>query len=95
MSAREGQRHSESYLNSKLPLGEVSLPLRRLQQLLSALVFGQASPNGASLLWSEVEGLVLLALVEQAQLRSLVGVDDCEDSGDRLSDIVAAREKSC
>lgn len=77
-----GPREGSSYLNSKLPLGEVSLPLLRLQQLLSALVLGQTSPNGTGLLWSEVERLVLLALIEQAQLRSLVGVDDCEDSGD-------------
>lgn len=60
----------------------MSLPLLRLQQLLPALVLGQTSPNGTGLLWSEVERLVLLALVEQAQLRPLVGVDDCEDSGD-------------
>jgi hypothetical protein len=60
----------------------VSLPLLRLQQLLLALVLGQTSPNGACLLWSEVERQVLLALVEQAELRSLVGVDDSEDSGD-------------
>lgn len=57
-------------------------PLLGLLQLLPALVLGQASSDGASLLWSEVEREVLLALVEQAELRSLVGVDDCEDSGD-------------
>jgi hypothetical protein len=67
----------------------VGLPLLRLQQLLLALVLGQTSPNGAGLLWSEVERQVLLALVEQAELRSLVGVDDSEDSGDRLSEVVA------
>ena len=60
----------------------MSRPLLRLQQGLLTLVLAQASSDGTGLLWSEVEGLVLLALVEQAQLRSLVGVDDCEDSGD-------------
>jgi hypothetical protein len=71
-----------SYLDSKFPLGKVSLPLLCLIQLLPALVLGQTSSNGAGLLRSEVERKVRLALVKEAELRSLVGVDDCEDSGD-------------
>lgn len=39
--------------------------------------------------WSEIEREVLLVLVEEAELRSLVGVNDCEDLGNGLSDIVA------
>jgi hypothetical protein len=60
----------------------MSCPLLRLLQNLSALVLGQASSDSPSLLWSEIEGHVLLVLVEEAELRSLVGVDDCEDLGD-------------
>lgn len=56
--------------------------LLRLLQGLAALVLRQTSPDGARLLWSEVEGEVLLVLVEEAELRALVGVDDCEDLGD-------------
>lgn len=69
--------------------------LLRLLQLLPALVLRQASSNGAGLLGSEVEREVLLALVEEAELRSLVGVDDCEDAGDRLSEIMAGKENPC
>lgn len=43
---------------------------------------GQSSTDGSGLLWSEVEWEVLLVLVEDSQLVSLVGVDDCEGSGD-------------
>jgi len=52
-------------------------------------VLRQASPDGTGLLWAEVEGQVLLVLVEDAQLRALVGVDDCEDLGDGFADVVA------
>ncbi len=45
------------------------------------------------MLWSEVEGEVLLVLVKQAELRALVGVDDCENLGDRLSEIVAIKNR--
>lgn len=70
------------YLDSILPLGEVDRPLLRLLQSLLALVLGQTSSDGAGLLGSEVEGKVLLVLVEEAELRALVGVDDCENLGD-------------
>jgi hypothetical protein len=60
----------------------MSRSLLRLQQGLLALVLAQASSDGTGLLWSEVEGEVFLALVEEAELRSLIGVDDCEDLGD-------------
>jgi len=51
-------------------------PLLRLLQDLAALVLAQTSPDGASLLGSEVEGEILLALVEKAELGTLVGIDD-------------------
>jgi hypothetical protein len=44
-------------------------------------VLAQASSDSAGLLWSEVEGKVFFVLVEEAELGSLVGVDDCEDLG--------------
>jgi len=56
------------------------------------LVLGESSADGAGLLGSEVEGSVLLALVEQAELSPLVGVDDGEDLGDSLADIMDASE---
>jgi hypothetical protein len=78
-----------AYLDGIFPLGKVSRPLLRLQQSLLALVLAQASSDGTGLLRSEVEGEVFLVLVEEAELCSLVGVDDCEDLGDGLSDIMA------
>jgi hypothetical protein len=78
-----------AYLDGILPLGKVSRSLLRLQQGLLALVLAQASSDGTGLLRSEVEGEVFLVLVEEAELCSLVGVDDCEDFGDGLSDIMA------
>lgn len=41
------------------------------------------------MLGSEIEREVFLFLVEEAELRTLVGVNDGEDFGNRLSDIVA------
>lgn len=55
----------------------------------AALVLAETSADGAGLLGSEVEGEVFLFLVEEAELRALVGVNDGEDFGDRLADIVA------
>lgn len=52
-------------------------------------MLAQASSDRTGLLGSEVEGEVFLVLVEEAELCSLVGVDDCEDLGNRLSDIMA------
>ena len=63
-------------------------PLLRLQQGLLTLVLAQSSADSSGLLWAEVEWEVLLALVEQAELRALVGVDDCEDLCDRFAEIV-------
>lgn len=52
-------------------------------------MLGESSADGASLLWSEVEGEVLLALVEEAELGALVGLDDGQDAGNRLAEVVA------
>jgi len=60
----------------------VGLALLCLLQNLRALELVQTSSNSASLLWSEIEGKILLVLVEQAELGALVCVDDCEDLGD-------------
>ena len=46
------------------------------------LVLGHSPANGTGLLGAEVEGHVLLALVEDAELSTLVGVDDGEDASD-------------
>ena len=72
----------DAYLDGILPLREVSRPLLRLQQGLLTLVLAQTSSDGPGLLWSEVEGEVFLVLVEEAELCSLVGVDDGKDLGD-------------
>ena len=55
------------------------LTLLALLQSPLALMLAQTSPDGTSLLWSQIEGHVLLVLVEEAELRTLVGVDYCED----------------
>ena len=44
------------------------------------------------MLGAEVERQVLLALVEDAELSALVGVDDGEDASDRLADVVAVAQ---
>ena len=56
------------------------------------LVLGHSPADGAGLLRAEVERHVLLALVEDAELGALVGVDDGEDAGDRLADVVAVTQ---
>lgn len=58
-------------------------------------MLGELSPDGAGLLWAEVQRRVLLALVEDAELLALVEVDDGEDTGDRLADVVTAEEIQC
>jgi hypothetical protein len=57
-----------------------------------SLVLGKTAADLAGLLGAEVEGQVLLVLVEQTQLGALVGVDDGQDAGDGLADIVAVGE---
>jgi hypothetical protein len=87
----EPMRLSLLRLDSKLSLREVHNSLALLLQHTGCVLLGQTSSDGAGLLLSEVEGKVLLVLVEQTELSALVGVDDGQDLGDRLADIVAVR----
>lgn len=57
-----------------------------------SILLAQSSADGTGLLCAEVEGQVLLVLVEDAQLRALVDVDDGQDASDGLADIMAVRE---
>lgn len=82
-----------SYLNSVLPLGEVDGTLAELVGGLGTLVLGETAADLASELGAEVEREVLLVLVEQTQLSALVGVDDSENTSDRLANL-AARKKN-
>ena len=79
-------------LDGVLSLGEVCVPLLLLLSDERSLVLGESSADGAGLLGAEVEGQVLLALVEDAELSALVGVDDGEDASDRLADVVAVTQ---
>ena len=54
-------------------------------------MLGQASSDGSCLLWSKVEREIFLPLVEEAELRSLIGINDSENLCDRFSEIVARR----
>ena len=78
-----------AYLDSILPLREMHRPLRRLLQHPRLILLRQPSPNSPRLLRSEVEREIFLVLVEEAELCALVGVDDSEDFGNRLAEIVA------
>lgn len=69
------------------------MALLGLLQNPRGVLLRQAAADGAGLLGPEVKGQVLLALIEQAELGALLGVDDGEDTGDRLADIVAVRRK--
>ena len=57
-------------------------PLRRLLQHPCLILLRQPSPNSPGLLRSEVEREVFLVLVEEAELCSLIGVNDGKDLGD-------------
>ena len=75
-----------THLDGEVALREVSVLLGLLLGDKVLLVLGHSPADGASLLGAEVERQVLLALVEDAELSALVGVDDGEDAGDRLAD---------
>jgi hypothetical protein len=70
------------------------LALLGLLQNSRGVLLGQAATDGTGLLGPEVKGQVLLVLVEEAELGPLLGVDDGQDTGDRLAEIVAVREKT-
>jgi len=48
----------------------------------ASILLRQPSPDRTGLLGSEVEWEVFLVLVEDSQLRALVGVNDGQDFGD-------------
>lgn len=80
-------------LDGKLALWEVNSTLLGLLELASRVLLGETAADGTGLLWAEVEWAVLLVLVEQAELSTLVGVDDGQDLGNGLADVVAVEEK--
>ena len=65
----------------------LSLALR----LHGRLVLGETAAELTGELGAEVKRKVLLVLVEETELGSLLGVDDGQDTGNRLADVVAAR----
>jgi hypothetical protein len=78
-----------SHLDGVVSLGEVGLLLLLLLGDARGILLAQSSADGTGLLCAEVEGKVLLVLVEDAQLRALVDVDDGQDASDGLADIMA------
>lgn len=82
-----------SYLNSVLPLGEVDLLLALALGLQGSLVLGETAAESTGELGAEVKRSVLLALVEQAELSALVGVDDGQNASDRLANVVAVKRR--
>jgi hypothetical protein len=81
-----------SHLDGVVSLGEVGLLLLLLLGDARGILLAQSSADGTGLLCAEVEGKVLLVLVEDAQLRALVDVDDGQDASDGLADIMAVRK---
>lgn len=78
-----------SHLDGVVSLGEVGLLLLLLLGDARGILLAQSSADGTGLLCAEVEGKVLLVLVEDAQLRTLVDVDDGQDASDGLADVMA------
>jgi len=83
------KRKCSSHLDGVVSLGEVGLLLLLLLGDARGILLAQSSADGTGLLCAEVEGKVLLVLVEDAQLRALVDVDDGQDASDGLADIMA------
>ena len=61
-----------SSLDGEFAHGEGAQPSQLLGGLQALLVLGQRLPDGSGLLGPEVEGLVLLALVQEAQVLLLL-----------------------
>jgi hypothetical protein len=89
---RKRIRFFKTHLDGVVALGEVPHLLGGLLGDEVDLVLGHSPADGTGLLRAEVERHVLLALVEDAELSALVGVDDGEDAGDRLADVVAVTQ---
>ena len=54
---------------------------------------GELSADCTSLLWSEIDREILLALVELAQVLALLRVHNSQDASDRLADTIAIGRK--
>ena len=78
-----------SYLHRILPLREMHLSLPLPLCDTRRVLLAELSPDGTGRLRPEVKGTVFLVLVEESELSALVGIDDCEDSGDRLAKVMA------
>ena len=85
--ARRSRRWT--YLDSVLAQGEVRVALLGLLKSALGVLGRQTSADSAGGLGPQVEGLVSLVLVEQAELVALLDVDDGEDAGNGLAEIVA------
>lgn len=60
-----------------------------------SVLLGKTATDGAGLLGAEVKREVLLVLVEETELSPLLGVDDGEDTSDRLAEVVAVKKCAC
>ena len=69
----------------------MDLPLPLLLGDLVSLGLGETAAHVAGELGTEVKGEVFLVLVEQTQLRALVGVDDGENTSDGLAALAAVK----
>ena len=65
------------------------LPLLLLLRHPRSLKLRQPPPYSPGLLSAQVEREVLLALIEEAQLRALLSMDVGEDAGDGFAEVVA------
>lgn len=85
-------RRTAAHLDGVLALGEVQGLLALLLGDPLGVVLRQPAADGAGLLGAEVQGSVLLALVEEAELLALLGVDDGQDTGNGLAQVTAVEE---
>lgn len=65
------------------------LPLLLLLRDSFGVLGRQSTTNGSGLFGSEIEWEVLFVLVENSQLVALVGVDNCEGSGNGFAEVVS------
>jgi hypothetical protein len=75
-------------LDGEFPNGPVGDLLHLPDSLATFLVRSQFPTKGTGQLGSEVERLVLLALVESTKLALLGLIDNCEHTGNRFSDLL-------
>ena len=96
MSARDSFSRiaKHAYLDSELAHRESSLLLILLFGLQVQRMFGERTTLGAGLLGTKVEGLVLLVLVELAEVVALRVLDDGEETGDVLAHIATVNSRN-